>query len=86
MKQIKPPKKEEAHHSLMEIAGEKAEAIKGGLIERKNKIISAAEEKFDSVKKAIHNLTAASAKQKTIKKAAVKKAVAKVAKKITKKK
>ncbi|HXB42981.1 MAG TPA: hypothetical protein VNV85_02945 [Puia sp.] len=53
------------HKSLLEIAGEKAEAIKEGFISGKDKVISVAEEKFDSVKKAIHEFTAPTHKKKS---------------------
>ena len=90
-KEKKSSNKKGEHHSLMEMAGEKAGAIKDSIIEGKNKIISAAEEKLESVKKAIHDYTAPAKKvakknaTKTIKKVA-KKVVKKVAKKLPKKK
>jgi hypothetical protein len=51
------------HKSLLEIAGEKAEAIKEGFISGKDKVISVAEEKFDSVKRDIHEFTAPTQKK-----------------------
>ncbi len=85
--------KNEPHHSLMEIAGEKAEAIKEGIIEGKNKILATAGEKLESVKNAIHHFTAPSPKPKTAVKAIRKKVrkaetavTGKAAKKIAKKK
>jgi hypothetical protein len=46
------------------MAGEKAEAIKAEVIAGKNKIVPVAEEKFESVKKEIHDYTAPARKKK----------------------
>lgn len=73
--------------SFLQIAGEKAEALKEELIAGKDKIVSAAGEKFESVKKAIHDYTAPTkAAKKIVTKKPIKKAVKKAAKKIAKKK
>ena len=45
-------------HSLAEKASEKTAAIKEGLIEGKNKLLAVVEEKYESAKKAIHDMTA----------------------------
>jgi hypothetical protein len=85
--QKKELKKAEPHHSMMEIAGEKATAIKESIIEGKDKLVAAAGEKFEAVKKAIHDFTASSPKPKAAaKKKIAKKAVKKAIKKIAKKK
>jgi hypothetical protein len=87
---MKKEKKDTQKHSFIEIAGEKAEALKEGLIAGKDKIVSVVEEKFESAKKAIHDFTThkpAKAKKPAAKKAvkkAEKKAVKKVAAKVKK--
>jgi hypothetical protein len=83
-KQTKQTKTAKEHHTVMETVGEKAAAIKDSIVESKNKVVATVEEKFDMVKKAIHDITAPSPKKKSLKKA-VKKAVKKVAKKAAQK-
>ena len=84
MNKQKKPTKEEPHHSIMEIAGEKAIAIKDGIMEGKDKLVAVASEKFESVKKAIHDFTASSPKPKAAAKK-IKKVVKQAEKKTIKK-
>jgi archaellum component FlaC len=64
--QKKALQKDESHHTVLEIAGEKVEAIKEAIIEGKNKIIATAGEKLESIKKTVHDLTAPSSKPKDV--------------------
>jgi hypothetical protein len=59
-KKMSTQKKTEPGHSLADMASEKAAAVKGSVIEGTHKLIAAAEEKYESAKKAIHDMTAPS--------------------------